>query len=309
MSKRFLIIEHRHRGMFSNLFHVLQWINRCREIDRVPIVHWHGGHYYSEAGYNGEKNNVWQYYFEPVSNYTMDDVDLKHDDVKRKNKYRLRTSQDEPLCCWDFKRATPPKPGVYNPSAECRKFFNKVVVDHIKLRDVVQGKIEQFANEHFSGAPRIGVHMRGCDDAKTIKGIKTRRTRRRYLDRLIDYYVSKIKEITKTYDDNVQIFIASDYQYCVDRISGMLGLDVITYDSFRSNNGHIFNTNQSILTKMCVDHREYEVIGPQRGEEAIIECMLLSKCNYFFKSVSNFSSAVLYFNPNIQYETMISYDK
>jgi hypothetical protein len=41
--------------------------------------------------------------------------------------------------------------------------------------------------------------------------------------------------------------------------------------------------------------------GPERGEEAMVEALLLSKCDYFICSDSNMSAFPLYYNPKLDF--------
>ena len=114
-----------------------------------------------------------------------------------------------------------------------------------------------------------------------------------------------------------RVFVASDEQPFVDAVKAEFG-DVFTYEeayrsSFNSSGLDIGNTlncrsgNDSepcrklneIIHKHTV-HRSSNVSPFKKGEDAVIDMWLLSRCDVFVRSSGNFSSQPKRINPNLK---------
>lgn len=65
-----LVIKGRSAGFFSNFLAVVNHLKWCNEHTKNPVVSWTEGFYYDPRGCNGiVSENVWDYYFYPVSEF------------------------------------------------------------------------------------------------------------------------------------------------------------------------------------------------------------------------------------------------
>ena len=164
-----------------------------------------------------------------------------------------------------------------------RERGHKLIKRHIILRKDITKLIDRFYTKHMTKCKIIGVHIRGTDSYLWLKKNRERSF----------YNINKvIKQLQPIYNkyDNCKIFVASDQHQYVQKIKKHFGSDrIIATDSIRSR------------TRMNI-HSNDKFSGYQKGLGALIDCILLSKCDYLVLSRSNLSKIALYYNPKAQYE-------
>ena len=108
--------------------------------------------YWSESGHYGEKN-PWRYYFEPLNEYTVLDAENSTHDVSDifmvgelddslENKFLIKSIDTyEPLVLWDIL-------GSSHESTH-RKAVNKIITEHVRIREEIMLKTEIFYKKHF----------------------------------------------------------------------------------------------------------------------------------------------------------------
>ena len=113
-----------------------------------------------------------------------------------------------------------------------------------------------------------------------------RRPRAAY-DMVLDKLSRLINELEKhVIPENIKIFVATDEQPFLEYLNAANPGKIIFYDALRSTDG------QAI-------HYSEKVQNYKKGEDAIIDCLLLSSCNLLVKTSSNLSLCSSYFNPDI----------
>lgn len=101
----------------------------------------------------------------------------------------------------------------------------------------------------------------------------------------IDQYIAELEEIGHT---DIKVFIATDEQSLLDYMTLHYPSKVIYYEgSERSING------------VCVHLSGHGGSPYKKGEDALIDCLLLSKTDIILKTSSNLSLCATYFNPDI----------
>lgn len=131
-------------GMFSNLNYVLHHLFIAEKFNFVPIVDM--TNYYTL--YNEKKsvkgiNNSWEYYFEPVSKYSLTDVYKSKNVIITDGRTRGNIAFD----------------GFENLRLEHKKIFNK----YIKIKKYLISEKNEFLNKNFKNLNILGVHFRGTD--------------------------------------------------------------------------------------------------------------------------------------------------
>ena len=148
-----------------------------------------------------------------------------------------------------------------------RKHINNLIKKYITIKSHILWKIINFYVSFMEGKKTVGIHIRGTDKHSEAPPID----------------ISKFIEIANKYSDH-QFLVASDEYAIIDKLKKELKGNVIYYDAFRSNQtGAIHKINP------C----------EQIGQEVLIEVLLLSYCDIFIHSISNVSTAVLFFNPEL----------
>jgi hypothetical protein len=280
--KKFRIIKSRDKGVFSNFLQVLQCLYISELDGRIPIVDWDIIWHAQKEPHNGS-TNVWEYYFEPVSSYSIDDVNPDKDSVKIANKYRKKGKNIRgwDRSCWTYK-VKPPKRCLNNPSRACREAINRIIVKYIRIKKPILNKIDEFYVKNLEGFDLLGVHIRAATGWGHQRNL------------LFDDYVKPMKKYLLQHD-NSRIFLATDYAPCLKYMRDIFGDKLVNYDCHISENGYLTVTGSSSIL-------EKKTGGALIGEEAIIDAMLLSKCHKLVHGMSNVSASVMYLNKDIENE-------
>jgi hypothetical protein len=199
-------------GFFSAFLGVignLLWADRN---DKTPLVYWGPQSlYYQSGGYNGS-TNVWEYYFEPVSDMQYREGDAIHDDYKAPDKSEVPYHQHH--------------------SRDYRRLINDIISKYICIKPVVQEKIEAFYAEKMANQKVVGIHLRGTDKHWEILLPKP--------DRLIREANSIAQQIGAT-----TFLVATDEKKLLAMAQRSLNGTVIFYEAQRSNNHHPVHTQHN----------------------------------------------------------------
>ncbi len=240
-------------GLGVNIHSVLNHLVHCELNNKIPVVYWgSNSFYYNSTGFNGARN-VWEYYFEPTSNLTYHASD------------RIHSFQEK-----DFGKFS-----YYDTSQEKRDKANELFKKYIKIKPVIEHKVDQFYDLQMAGKKTIGIHLRGTDKVTENKLVTPE---------------TIIEEALKYADEETQFLIASDEQKLLNKMIELLnGKKVIYYECYRSQDGsplHIHRGKPSYA---------------QLGEDVIVEMSLLARCDMFIRTLSSISAIVLYLNPKLNY--------
>lgn len=151
---------------------------------------------------------------------------------------------------------------------------NFLISKYIKIKPELKKKIDAFYDFHFAGKTVIGVHYRGTDKIKEAPRVN-----------FDSVYFEILSAVDLFKEKNWKLFIATDDQNFLDYINGKWPDKIIATNSHRSKNEQSIHLTGDNLY--------------QKGEEAVMDCLLLSKCDYLIKTPSNLSDAALQFNPNL----------
>lgn len=161
----------------------------------------------------------------------------------------------------------------FQNSKELRKNVHRIIQKYIKLKPQLSRKIDNFYAKHMAGKKIIGIHLRGTDKKKEVDAIDPK---------IILKEANKLaRKIT-----GCTFLVATDEAALLRKAKLILDGPVIYYNAHRSNDSkslHHYGQNK-----------------PRLGEEVIIEAQLLSRCDIFLHTCSNVSSAVLFFNPELE---------
>ena len=152
--------------------------------------------------------------------------------------------------------------------------FN-IIQKYIKIRPHILDKVDSFVQKHFTANNIVAVHYRGTDKKKETLPVPYKtviNTIKNYIDThsLVDY----------------KIFVASDEESFVIQMRNTFPEKIIAYSTERSTN------SQPIHESLLVN--QYK-----SGEEAMIDCLLLSKGDVLIRTDSNLSQWSSFFNPTI----------
>ena len=150
---------------------------------------------------------------------------------------------------------------------------SELINKYIKVKPHIQDKIDAIIKDNFNNKYVIGIHYRGTDKQSEATPVR------------YEKIVKVIRPIIEKHLDAV-IFIASDDADFLDFMQKNFPEKIIATDSIRSK-------NQKPVHYPPNDHM-YAI-----GENAVMDCVLLSQCSILFKMASNLSDAACKFNPEL----------
>lgn len=287
-------INHSYAGLFAYFIYALNQLRYCEKHRLLPVV------FFGEDSADGPNayfdkrhgDNVWEYYFEPVGEMShaelrahIGDPDhtITEDDVMELGNTHLHYLH---MHCPDSIFGYPY--GFYKTMTEYdadwflkqRTKARDLVKKYIQVKPHVLAIVDAFENESMQGCRMLGVHMRGTDKGAAIASDETNRKvgPAAYYEE-IDQYIAK--------HDDCRIFVATDQEQYLEAMTERYPERVLSCDAQRSNDD--LNTFQKA-----------EGDAYKKGEEALIDCLLLSRCDFLLKCTSHLSESSMYFNPKLE---------
>lgn len=290
-------------GLFSDFLLALNHIQFCVENNKTPVIYWgERFSYYSRYGYNGSLNG-WEYYFEPVSDQSYVPGDELHTEIHYRlnnkfstlwwyvqyidNKHQL--SAQEQLCMkaiedhneiYLSKKFNDQRRDAFGTgsghlySTQLRHRVKRELIDRfIRIKPVIMDKIEHFYRSKMAGKKTVGIHLRGGHILGEVLPVP------------LEYIFAAANEYA---DLGYQFYIATDQAPLIAEAKKHLRGNVIFYECQRFGKTTSPNNNKKKL-------------DPKLGEDLLIETILLSQCDHFIHTLSNVSTAVLYFNPDLSH--------
>ncbi len=155
---------------------------------------------------------------------------------------------------------------------------HELIQRYIRIKKPIQEAIDAFYYTHMHGFYMIGIHYRGTDKIREAPAVP--------YETVSDIVYSQLQN--RLPDKPFKIFIATDDQNFLAYMQQVYGQTVCAIDALRSTDDHAVHTNQHF--------NNY-----QKGEDALVDCMLLSKCDLLIKMSSNLSDTSLMFNPDLPF--------
>ncbi|MBI5274185.1 MAG: hypothetical protein HY860_03935 [Chlamydiales bacterium] len=258
-------------GVFHNFMNVIGFLDYCEQhkIINYMVDFSDKGHYYDkEIG-----PNWWQYYFEPI----------EHKSNLVKLLWPLKRTK---------KRMSSDKMAVFVKTVEFqmpRYRANEIIKKYIKVKPALLTEIDMFTQQHFQSHFVIGIHYRATDKTTTMQG---------YAEHEASFV--PYAQIFATIDNYIQehhltdyrLFVATDSEDFLNAIKKQYGPIVAYTNSIRSIDGSPLHYN----VKNVSNHYYY-----LQGKETVIDCILLSKCDFLIKTSSNLNLCSCFFNPNLPF--------
>ena len=199
-------------GLFSNFLFVLKNINYALKNNYIPIVDMKN----FPTKYNELKNiynikNVWELYFNQVSNYKLSDVYKSKNVIICSDNFRVKLN--------DYENKT------------IKKTFKK----KIKINKLIINETNIFYKKYFTKYKNIiGIHIRGTDQ-KITPG--------HHLPPTI-FDILTIIEKNISLNKNIKFFIVTEEKKYLDTLKKKYHNKIIYFDSFRANNINDFNKSK-----------------------------------------------------------------
>lgn len=189
--------------------------------------------------------------------------------------------------------------GWHDPDNEVRSHASAIIDQYIRPRTYILDKANAFIQENTKGVYTIGVHIRGTDVTdKNQHNVSRRGTYN------LQSYEQVVNQLLKEYPE-ARIFVATD------------SLDALTFIQNRFSN--------KVIHQSSVFHIEGKVTGKgpmgwgipaylsedtekaaKNGEEAIIDYLILSQCQYLVHNGSGLPRTALLKNPDLKHTNIHS---
>lgn len=295
-AQRYLVIRinHSHAGFFAYVNFALNQLVYAEKNGLHPVVYFGPS---SEDGPNAfhdasRGQNMWDYYFQPVADLTYDDLqarlDAPDDPLSPGDLVRLSNKELWDVHCREADSIFPYPHSIHVDSYrddpqwydKQRSRAQKLVRRYVRVKPHVLSKVDAFEQEHFRGHTVLGIHLRGTDKGTARGPIELMRIvePKEYFPHIDDY-------LRKSGD--CKIFVATDQVQFVDTIRKRYGSRVMSYESMRTTGAR--------------NPFEYmDGLGYRKGEDVLIDCLLLSRCNYLLKCTSAVGEFAMYFNPDLE---------
>jgi hypothetical protein len=303
-SMRLHIIGERDVGLFSLIQQVVANIPWAIAENRVPVVRFGNGTcYWTPNGYRG-KTTVWEYYFEPVDpRYPAARIPEAIEALMSANRpspYEVGYGAGKQSFVSSHFGDHPQLRGGTlripyewdDPPEPLRKEAKAVLDSFVRPRRYILRKSRDFYARHLAGHYVIGVHARGTD-ATSTQELRSFRQGSLVLSR----YCLEISRILE-FQPRAKIFVASDEQSSLRQLAAAFPDRVIAYDSVRHESGEAAGQGPTgwIMPAYIVGNPD---VAAKNGEDAVIEYLLLSRCDYLVHNGSSLARTVLLNAPEL----------
>ncbi len=261
-------------GFFASFLYIIAHIDIAYKNNFIPTVDMENFKtlYSEKYRINGTKN-VWEYYFEPICGYSLDDI------YKSKNIMICKSAY--PYCGRLFYKST---------NKELSKMqiteLNFYIKKYIKLKPDVLKVLNQNLEKFKVYNKIVGVHIRSTD----LQNAGGKHATPLNLNKII----SKIDHVIKTH--NIEgIFVATDDLEKLELLIKKYGDKVIYTDSVRATDGSQTGIHHD---QNLINRKNHKYL---LGLEVLIDMLMLSNCSLLIGGHSNITYTAMIFNNN-QYE-------
>ncbi len=205
--------------------------------------------------------NWWEYYFEPLG----------------AQPHGATSSRDVRSPRPGTRMLTRRERDVLAQRAENRLSRSKghaLIARYVRVRREIIAKVDAFAGANFTGRHVIGVHYRGTDKIREAPRVSYEAAR-----------ASVEVQIGRARAGTARIFVATDEEAFLDYFRGVFPQMVCAFDALRSLDGRRLHDGAGN------NHR--------KGEDALIDCLLLSRCDQLVRTESNLGLCAAFFNPDV----------
>ena len=285
---KIVLILPRMQGFFSLVFQAVGQAHLAAQAGATPVVYFNRHcPYWSDAGCHGARN-VWDYFFEPLSPLTAEEILQRPASVLE----NFTPAEFETLCAGTRITPTTRYPAVVeykSPIGICfeRKFVHGLLEKYAILKPHVLEKVDEFCRIHFTSPHILGVHYRGIE--KAHGQVKDWVVSRQVTD-LKDHFFTEIRRRFAR-RPGAQIFIATDSAQFLDDARNEFGDAVISRDATR-----LARDEEAVGLHFSDKAKS---VGHLLGEEVLLDALILARTNFLVHGVSNVSNAALFFNPRL----------
>lgn len=149
---------------------------------------------------------------------------------------------------------------------------SELVSRYMPLRPEIQMKLHTFCKRHFQGGNVLGIHFRGTDKIEEAPRVSW------------DFLRETVENYLRANPNIYRLFVASDEPPFFDFVRGSFSRLPVS----------------SLENRVAGSYRTHLGSGNyQKGEDALLDCLLLSRCNAVIRCTSFLSAWASIFNPQL----------
>lgn len=232
---------------------------------------------------NKPYENGWDLYFEPI---VFDTSSInKNEPCRTVGNCGVHELHDQ-ICVAQWLR--------YDDYLPHRLYVNGIIKKYIVIKQHIKDYVESFYEQYMKGYVCIGVHVRyaSIHACETPQGHPS-----------LDVYCAEINKLLAFHHDKkIKIFLASDSNEVINYFKKIYAEKLVYIDTYRASGaedpGLMYERSWYWQTHQSEWHTAKP--GYKGGFGVLVDCLLLSKCDYFIHVTSNVSSFVTFFNPHIK---------
>ncbi|KAL1510774.1 hypothetical protein AB1Y20_007060 [Prymnesium parvum] len=276
--------DHNNHGLFAQVERVLNQLLLAENLGLLPHVFLgrkvHALPYSCAVGENQYFDhrrgaNVWEYFFEPVSEYRTGNASLRgrpvrlllanHDDARRNN---ILTSRDAVTSYFEFQRYDAELHAI---RTRVRQLGARLVERWVRVRpEIRQQAAARLAQWRAASTRLLGVHLRGTDKVTHPK-VPLKR-----FYKYVDLYLAA--------HPGARVLLATD--------------DHAYHAAFAARyRGRFFSQSDGYETLNVV--RDPAIPGGEKGTSALVDALLLAHTDFLLKSTSSLAEFALWYNPDL----------
>jgi hypothetical protein len=157
----------------------------------------------------------------------------------------------------------------------------RILNKYLRIKPHIQSIVDRFWRVHNINGLVVGVHFRGTDKVTEAPRVSW------------PHILSVVQKCLQKYDSAEAVFVASDEQGFIDFIkSSAINVPIYSHDDYyRSHDGRPIHTTEE--GGGC--RRGYK-----KGEDALVNALLLAKCGVLIRTTSFLSAWASLFNPELK---------
>ena len=298
-------MNHSYSGFFCYFVNVINQLRFAEENNFYPVINFGR---WSGDGPNAYFDtihglNMWEYYFEPAKDYSYQDILTMIKDPKSEldSTDVFELTSDE---IWYLHLYCPKS--LYSFAYGCKKYDSdnttfwdeqidraaRLLDKYIQVRQPIIDIVNKYCSLYMQKHNVIGIHMRGSD-----KGFQDENQE---ILKIIepDKYMIKIDEYLREHPE-ARIFVATDQVQFLDQIKVKYGDRVFYREAERSSSGEAVFGRRSDDNSLEIGEQSKYVFNYHKGEEVLVDCLLLARCDYLLRCSSHVSATAMWFNPDL----------
>ena len=300
LSVKKIVILGNPNGLGSCFIETIKWLIIADIYDLEPTIYWgsYTAYWDKETGIN-----AWNYYFKEIGEQNIEKIQIdeinKHfteNISSKRNEYRkivkdtiyigLSRNSKVPL----FNGNIPFNFGFRNKGDIITDYWRYTVNKYIQKYVYIDSNINNHANKILNDMNelKIGVHIRGANGFDEYCLWKN--------NPYLEHYEAAINDIiSRNNGKNISIYLATDsstaLEYIQSKFKNVYYIDCSRIDSYYADR---IGMSEVHSFGHMIDRRS------KLGYEALLECLILSKCDYMIHYESNLTVMAAYLNPELK---------